>query len=566
MNTSRPATDFEDAALFEALDRYCELLQAGDRSAAGALLQLHPPLRGLARCLDALEDFAGSAAGRPARPATGDELSTIVNVVTADRPSNGDLHSDNQTPFGQYELLGEIGRGGMGVVYKARQRDLNRIVALKMILSSQLAADEDVRRFYREARAAGRLRHPHIVGIHEVGNVHGQHYFAMEYIAGRSLSQWLKSGPLPPEQAATCLSAVARAVDYLHVHGILHRDLKPSNILIDDSNNPFVTDFGLAKIFQEDDDRTQTGVILGTPGYMAPEQAAGRVSEISPRSDVYSLGTILYEMLCGRPPFRDDNPLNTILQVLESEPTQPNRLNPRVPPALERICLRCLEKAPERRYATAAELADELDRYLRHEPLETQAAGTIDRLRRWVRRDAGLVARLAILAATETIVEVWHLLSERHWAYHLEIKIVFVVWAALAIVFQRLLRQSRTADTAKLAWALTDPLLLTVVLALADGNIGPLMIGFPLVVVASGLWFSRRLVAVSTVVSIVSFCGLLVVLRAGSGESPYTSQPHYPLIFVTALLVVGAMVAYQVHRFQILSRYFEQSPATRQKP
>jgi len=353
--------------------------------------------------------------------------------------------------------------------------------------------------------------------------------------------------------AARCLAAVARAVDYLHAHGIVHRDLKPSNILIDDAGAPYVTDFGLAKIFQEEEDRTQTGVILGTPGYMAPEQASGRVSEITAQSDIYSLGAILYEMLCGRPPFREENPLNTILQVLESEPTRPLHLNPRIPPELERICLRCLEKLPDRRYAGAQALADDLERYLRNEPLETRPERFVDRVRRWVRRDTGLVARLAILIAAFGIVEVQHLLSHRHWTYHIEIKLVFVLWTGLAFVFQRMLRRPRTADAARFAWALTDPVLLTVVLYLAEDDIGPLMIGYPLIVAASGLWFSVRLVAVSTVAGVVSFAALLL-LR----DDP-TNQPHYPVIFAAALGVIGGIVAFQVQRVRTLSRYFEQT-------
>ncbi|HTI51825.1 MAG TPA: serine/threonine-protein kinase [Planctomycetaceae bacterium] len=548
-----PASDPDDAALFDAADRYVSLLQAGERQEAEALLQAHPQLAGLAGYLDVLDGFAEAANGSPSlTPFPGNDARTLSRAEASDRIDET-LTVPFGRDFGRYELLEEVGRGGMGVVYRARQRDLNRTVALKMILSSQLACADDVKRFYREARAAGQLRHPHIVGIHEVGQVHGQHYFAMEYVAGRSLGQQLRVGPLAAEHAARLLSAVARAVEYLHTQGIVHRDLKPSNILLDEAGAPYVTDFGLAKIFQDDDDRTQSGVILGTPGYMAPEQAAGRISEISLRSDVYSLGAILYEMLCGRAPFREDNPLNTILQVLESEPTRPLHLNPRIPPELERICLRCLEKIPERRYSSAAALADELDRFLRHEPLETQPAGLADRLRRWVRRDMGLVARLAILAAAATIVEVQHLLSHRHWAYHIEIKLVFALWTVLAFFFQWLLRRPRTEELAKLAWAVTDPFLLMVVLSLAEDDIGPLMIGYPLILTASGLWFSVRLVVVSAIASAASFA-LLLYLR----HEP-TSQPHYPVIFATALAVIGWIVAFQVHRVRTLSRYFEQS-------
>jgi serine/threonine-protein kinase len=553
MAEPRAASDFDDAELFDAADRYVSLLQAGERLEAAALLTAHPQLAGMAGYLDVLDGFADAPNGNPGRPPLpGHDARTLSQAEASDlnEPTNTISFDRN---FGRYELLEEVGRGGMGVVYRARQRDLNRTVALKMILSSQFACADDVRRFYREAQAAGQLRHPHIVGIHEVGQVHGQHFFAMEYVAGRNLGQRLRAEPLAADDAARLLSAVARAVEYLHTQGIVHRDLKPSNILLDEAGAPYVTDFGLARIFSDGDDRTQSGVILGTPGYMAPEQAAGRISEISARSDVYSLGAILYEMLCGRAPFRDDNPLNTILQVLESEPTHPLRINPRIPPELERICLRSLEKLPERRYSSAAALADELDRFLRREPLETQPAGLTDRLRRWIRRDTGLVARLAILAAAATIVEVQHLVSHRHWTYHIEIKLVFALWTVLAFLFQWLLKRPRTENIAKLAWAVTDPFLLMVVLSLAEDDIGPLTTGYPLILTASGLWFSVRLVAVSAVASVVSFV-LLLYLR----HEP-TGQPHYPVIFTAALAVIGGIVAFQVHRVRALSRYFEQS-------
>jgi serine/threonine-protein kinase len=558
--------EMDDQRLFDLLDRYVSALHSGDGRQCDRLLDEYPELREMAQCLEALGRFSVSApdvsnsalgpatfpSGKPPASEDPPELEETVIRMAGSLDATSDSEALALGEFGKYELLEEVGRGGMGVVFRARQRDLNRIVALKMILSNRLAGGEDVKRFYREARAAGSLRHPQIVGIHEVGQIHGQHYFAMDFIPGTSLAGRTGSQSLNPDQAARCLAGVARAVQYLHDHGIVHRDLKPSNILLDAAGTAFVTDFGLAKVFGDQEDRTQTGVILGTPGYMSPEQAAGRISQISARSDVYSLGAILYELLTGRPPFREDNPLNTILQVLESEPTLPHQLNSQIPPELERICLKCLEKDPARRYASANALADDLDRYLLREPIEAKPAGLVDRFLRWVRRETGLAARLAIMAVATTIVEVQHILSHRPWTYHIEIKLTFAAWAALAFIFQWLLRREKTAELARLAWAVTDPVLLMVVLLLAD-DIGPILVGYPVLVTASGLWLSGRLVLVSTVGCILSYAVLLVMRHEP------TNQPHYPFIFVTALAVIGAIVAYGVHRVRTLSRYFEQT-------
>ena len=241
-------------------------------------------------CLEVLEDMAPLPVG---------EDGPDEEIAAAWQASQGELPRD----FGAYELLREIGRGGMGVVYKARQKDLDRPVALKMILASHLASPEHIRRFQSEARAAARLRHSHIVPIHEVGQLAGQHYFTMEYIEGESLAERIARGPVHVQTAVRLLGAVARAVEHLHQQGIVHRDLKPSNILLDGEGEPYVTDFGLAKIFVPGAEMTATGVIAGTPSYMAPEQASGHGVEVGPAADVYSLGAILYELLTGQPPF-----------------------------------------------------------------------------------------------------------------------------------------------------------------------------------------------------------------------------------------------------------------------
>ncbi|HEX8200954.1 MAG TPA: serine/threonine-protein kinase, partial [Isosphaeraceae bacterium] len=323
-----------------------------------------------------------AAIGQQPRPDLGETTQTHTprpSDPAAPRPSV--IHH-----VGDYELLEEIARGGMGVVYKARQISLNRTVAVKMILGGQLASAAEVDRFHAEAEAAANLQHPNIVAIHEVGEHLGRHYFSMDYVEGRSLAEIVRDNPLPAERAARYVRTIARAIHFAHQRGTLHRDLKPSNVLIDGSDQPRVTDFGLARRIQGGSDLTATGAVLGTPSYMPPEQAAGRRDDVSPASDVYALGAILYELLVGRPPFRAATPLETVKQVLEARPVSPRLLNPGLPRDLETICLKCLEKEPRNRYATAQELADELGRFLDGKPIRARPLNAAHRLGRWLWR------------------------------------------------------------------------------------------------------------------------------------------------------------------------------------
>jgi WD40 repeat protein len=300
---------------------------------------------------------------------------------------------------GDYELLEEIGRGGMGVVFKARHAQLGRLVALKMIPGGALADADDLQRFDTEAAAAAQLQHPNIVALYEFGDFEGQPYFSMEYISGTSLSDRVTSGPVPGRRAAGYLEATARAVNYAHSRGILHRDLKPGNVLLDEHDQPKVTDFGLAKLMATDSGQTRTGAILGTPSYMSPEQAAGR-KDVGTSADVYSLGAILYELLTGRPPFTGETPLATVNLVAEQEPISPRLLNPAVDLDLETICLKCLEKDPRRRYYTAELLADDLHRYLDGEPITARRLGPLGRLVKWCRRKPAWAAVAVISFVT----------------------------------------------------------------------------------------------------------------------------------------------------------------------
>ena len=271
--------------------------------------------------------------------------------------------------LGDYELLEEIGRGGQGVVFRARQKSLNRTVALKVISLGQWASKAHLKRFRLEAEAAAKLEHPGIVPIHEVGERDGSCYFSMKFVEGGQFDEVVRRVPMSIRQAAELIAKVARTVHYAHQHGILHRDIKPGNILLDAKGEPHLTDFGLARLVEAESTMTRTLEVLGTPSYMAPEQAVGNNAAISSATDVYGLGAVLYQLLTGQPPFAGGATYETIKLLLDTEPRQPRLLNPKIDRDLSTICLKCLEKDPKRRYSSALALAEDLERWLKHEPI-----------------------------------------------------------------------------------------------------------------------------------------------------------------------------------------------------
>jgi serine/threonine-protein kinase len=370
-----PQTLDSDELLASIINRLAEAAERGERVDVEAEVREHPELA---------EEIRGLWATAGLADVLG-EFSALDHRDDGEQEFDGRPTSVGPLPrrVGDYELAAELGRGGMGVVYRARQLSLRREVALKMILRGELASDVDLVRFRSEAASAAKLEHPHIVSVIEVGEEAGQPYFSMQYVEGTTLARRLADGPLPPREAAELLIPVCRAIGHAHRQGVLHRDLKPSNILIDRSGRPYVTDFGLAKRFPTKAEQppehnftaiTQSGAILGTPGYIAPEQAGAQRGDIGTCTDVYSLGAILYAMLTGRAPFQAATPIDTVLMVIEQEPPPPRLLNPKADPDLELIALKALQKPPDLRYESADALADDLEAYLRGDPIAARSS------------------------------------------------------------------------------------------------------------------------------------------------------------------------------------------------
>jgi len=542
-----------DENALNLLDSYLAQLQAGEKPDRDALLREHPELGSALDCLEALEVLAPPLEAR--LPQESDNVGQVANLPELRQVSNlPHLPRD----FGPYELIREVGRSGMGVVYEARQKGLDRSVAVKMILSSHLASPELVRRFQAEAKAAARLRHSNIVHIHDVGQLHGQDFFAMEYIEGQSLAERIAQGPIDVPTAVRLVATVARAVEHLHQQGIVHRDLKPSNILLDCDGQPYVTDFGLAKVFAPGSDVTATGVIAGTPSYMAPEQASGRRADIGPATDVYSLGAILYELLTGQPPFRAETALDTLMEVLSGDPVLPRTVNPRIPRGLELICLKCLEKAPPDRYVSAAALADDLERSARGEVLKVRPPTLVQQFWSWTRRQPALASRLGALGLFYGIETVNFLTGTVKSGFHGRVSLVIVAWIVSSIICQQFLESRRWSFSARYVWGTLDSLALLAVLLLGNGAASSLIVGYPLVIAASALWFRVRFVWFITFLSLLSY-GVLAIdfyyWRPELHEGFYAGFDRH-VIFAVSLLILGSVVAYLVHRVRTLSSFY----------
>jgi serine/threonine-protein kinase len=406
--------DTDDADDNQAADKTAGKIQSGE-----VVGRVNPLLRGSSTLVPpranplTVPDTTSGKDTQIYQPASNPEVETTpadANVATQfftpHAQGSGESPAKPRVPqLANYDILEELGRGSMGVVYKARQRKLNRLVAVKMVLSGVHAGPEQLSRFQAEAQAVAALLHPNIVQIYEIGECDSLPYFTLEYVSGSSLDRKLNHQPQSPRLAAQLMEKLARALQFAHERGIVHRDLKPANVLVTEEGEPKVTDFGLAKNLSEESSQTKSGTLMGTPSYMAPEQAKGETSNTGPSADIYSLGAMLYEFLVGRPPFLGASPMETILQVISADAIPPTDLIPHLPRDLETICLKCLHKEPSRRYATAAELAEDCRRYLAGEPILSRPLSLGERLVIWVRRRprvaalSGLIAGLLVLIA-----------------------------------------------------------------------------------------------------------------------------------------------------------------------
>jgi serine/threonine-protein kinase len=352
-------------------------------------------------------DASGATcAGDPGLAGATFSLAPDVQLSMRAGDEEGSIQGADQPHVPGYEIVGELGRGGMGVVYKARQKGLNRWVALKMVLAGAHAGALQLARFRTEAEAIAHLQHPNIVQVYDIGEHQGLPYFSLEFVDGGSLDKKVHRQPQPPREAAHMIETLARAMAYAHEHGIIHRDLKPANILLTPGGVPKITDFGLAKRFEEDSSQTKSGTLMGTPSYMAPEQARGEIHNVGPLADQYALGAMLYELLTGRPPFLAATPMETVVQVTRDEPAAPTRLQPTIPPDLETICLKCLQKEMGKRYGSTLELADDLGRFLAGEPIEARPVGNMERLWRWCKRNPKLAAATAAISVLLFVVSI----------------------------------------------------------------------------------------------------------------------------------------------------------------
>ncbi len=483
------------------------------------------------------------------------QVDHTTGPATSSRHPGNALGTDgvDKWEFGDYTIVEEIGRGGMGVVFLATHNRLKRNVALKLLREGPLASDSNRNRFHQEATAAAQVHESGIVQVFESGEIFGQSYFAMELVKGCNLRQRVADGPLDPKIAARYLVEVARAVQHLHDSGILHRDLKPSNILIDENDNAKVTDFGLARRYTGTSHDTYTEAIMGTPGYLSPEQASGRGDLMGKWTDVHGLGAILYCILTGRAPFRGDSMMDTLLDAMQSEPPSPRKLIPDIPKALEAICLKCLEKAPARRYASAAMLADDLERFLDSKPVHANVAGFGYWARHLIHRERLFVFHLVCLTLV-AVSQFSHYLQSGEWS-DLFVTVLMLPWILICLFIALCNRHGVSLNATSMSWGIVDAVFLTLIFLVVDGVGNQAVTCYAMTIVVAGLTLRQKPVVASTLAAMVGY--LILILDSLYWHTNRAAPFDRTFIVEVVFLGLGTVVAYQVHRTRLLTRVGE---------
>ncbi len=554
--TGETEDDLEEDAEFQRLLVRClELTQRGGSVDREQLRSEHPEYaESICQFLDNQDAFQGVFGRRAVDADAFDDQATLYSGDPTET-SSGSVWSfarlgeaNFPVSFGDYSLLEEIDRGGMGIVFKARHEQLNRIVALKILRAGELSNEDELARFRAEAEASASINHPNIISIYEVGEFSGLVYFTMAFIEGRDLGKLIQARTLDPKEAARIVSSVAHAVDAAHRGGIIHRDLKPSNILLDARREPYLIDFGLAKTGNTVA-LTCTGQILGTPAYMSPEQARGDI--LTPASDVYSLGAVLYEAIAGQPPFTGPTPIDVLLQVLNREPATPRKLNNKVPRALEMIILRAMEKSPQGRYESAADLQSDLQRFILDEPIERPRPTVWERAETWWRREPVLVSHLCGTLAVLLIVVGALVVRGVQSPNAPWIVTLLAVWAGASIVLQRLSVIRRYQEIVQWGWAAFDVIIFTTLIYIAAPPRGLLLVGYPMMIAASGLFYRTRFVVFVTTMCILGFCFLCATV-----DDSLTERPEFGIIYISGLVVLGSCLISMIRRIRGFADYF----------
>ncbi|QDS95374.1 Serine/threonine-protein kinase PrkC [Roseimaritima multifibrata] len=555
------SSDFQGllATLLEAVER-------GEKIDRERLLREHPQYaESLCQFVDNDQFLrAGVQSSKPEEGASGshsiDPMATIDPLLTLDSQDESRASSESRWSYGQltaasfpvefgdYSLLCEIDRGGMGIVYKAQHNTLRRIVALKVLRSGELSNPEELARFRAEAEATAGIEHPNIVSIFEVGEVRGLVFFTMAFVDGENLSTIVRRERMLAKEAARIVSRVADAVGAAHQRGIIHRDLKPSNLLLDAMGEPHLIDFGLAKT-GANASLTCAGQILGTPAYMAPEQARG--TDVTPACDVYALGGVLYELVSGEAPFIGPTPVDILLQVLNREAPSARTVNKQVPRALDRIINRAMQKKPEERYESAIALQQDLQRFILGEPIERSHSSLWERAEVWWRREPVLVSHLVGIFFVLCVVIVSILIRGTSLYASRWILGLLTLWGVCSFPIQKLSVYKRFRELVYFAWLSIDVVIYTTLIFMATPPRGLLLIGYPMMIAASGLFYRSRFVVFVTGISILGFIGLWA-----SVDDPFKERLEFGVIYASGLIVLAICLLAMIRRIRGLVDYF----------